>query len=128
MKKYLKDDAKTNQMNKITQECILCNTRVSEKIFYQWSDPADNIYGFHYIKSHYRIYGLQSTRFPVKMYIDSDKNAYCYIYYKVLCVDCAKYHNKWQCIYCNKYYDDTVMSCKQNKMCQYCMKKGIVDK
>jgi hypothetical protein len=113
------------QMKTVTQECILCKTQVSRKIFYQWSDPTDNIYGFHHIKSHYRIYGLQSSQYPVKIYIDVDKNVYCYLYYNVLCVDCAKtYDNKWKCLYCNKYYDDTVTHCK-NRMCQYCIEKGV---
>lgn len=113
-----------SQMEKMVQECISCKTKVSEKIFYQWCDPSDNVYGFRYIKSHYRIFGICTTRYPVKIEID---NIHTYLYYKVLCVDCAKtYNNKWQCIYCNKYYDDTVTNVNKKRICRYCIKRGVV--
>lgn len=122
MNDNLKKNTKAVPMSVVAQHCIVCNTKVSQKIFYQWSDPTDNIYGFQYIKPHYRIYGQQLGKYPVKMSI---KN--CYLYYNVLCVDCGKNNkeDRWQCMYCDKYYDNSTLRCRKKKVCIYCIEKEV---
>ena len=123
MNDNLKKENKAAQMNIVAQNCMVCNIKVSQKIFYQWSDPTDNIYGFQYIKSHYRIYGQQFSKYPVKMNISGN----CYLYYDVLCVDCGKNNkdDRWQCVYCNKFYNKSTTHCKKKKICIYCIEKEV---
>jgi len=108
---------------KITQLCMSCNTPVSEKILYDWIDPADNIFGFKLIMPYRRIFSLAPQLYPMKMTIECCEQ----LYYNVLCVKCTAKSDHWYCLSCNKTWSKDMKKCELTNVCLLCIEKEKED-